>query len=296
MFPCYRIALLSDIHGSRPAFEAVLRDLEPYAPLDAILVAGDIIAGPHQQAVLQRLIDMRAVMIQGNNEQGIARLVSGSAPGYVYTAKSFSLARWVGEHLSAAQTALICDLPEQRVFTLPGAGAIRMVHGSPRGVSELVFPDRVIAGQSHMNHVAVIDDVIGLVDEPVIVFGHTHLQFQVWREHRLAVNPGAVSFPQNGYRGAQYALLVWDGARWEPDLRHVPYDLEQVRRDYQESGFLDCSPLARVFLQSILTGEDFLPAFFAHARHVAEETGQRDLPYYPDVIWDQAAANFPWNC
>jgi predicted phosphodiesterase len=137
----YKLAILADIHGNLPAFEAVMLDLKQHAPLDAILVAGDITGGPGQQAILHVLMESQAVMIQGNGEQRIARLADGSAPDYYYTAHQFSLPRWAHEHLTKEQRSLLCALPEQRVFSLPGVDPIRIVHGSLRKVDELILPN-----------------------------------------------------------------------------------------------------------------------------------------------------------
>ena len=83
-------------------------------------------------------------------------------------------------------------------------------------------------------------------------------------------NPGGVNFPENDYIGAQYAILHWDSTQWVPTFHQVPYDLERLKRDYQKSGLLSVSPLARVMLQSILTGKDYLPVYFAYVNCVAK--------------------------
>ena len=140
----YRIAVLADIHGNLQALEAVLDDLKKDLPLNGILVAGDIIVGPGQQQVLQRLMELGAVMIQGNNEQRIARMEAGTIPPYFYTARQFSLTRWAYEHLDPNQRTFVCNLPDQTVFQLPGTDPIRMAHGSPRDNSELVLPERCL--------------------------------------------------------------------------------------------------------------------------------------------------------
>ncbi len=179
-------------------------------------------------------------------------------------------------------------------MALPGCDPIRMVHGSPRKVSELVLPNRECHPNLFYNPV-LLADVIDLAPEPVIVFGHTHLQWQANLHGKLAINPGAVSFPEDNYLGAQYALLDWDGVQWQPAFRRVPYDLEQIQRDYQESGFLAVSPLARVILQSILTGREYFPVYFNHVHRVSAELGFPDPPFYPDEVWDLAEATFPWE-
>lgn len=68
-----------------------------------------------------------------------------------------------------------------------------------------------------------------------------------------------------------------------------------LQKDYQESGFLDVSPLARVILHSVLTGKDYLPIYFQHVRKVATEIGHAAASFYPDDVWDRAEATFPWD-
>ena len=141
----------------------------------------------------------------------------------------------------------------------------------------------------------MLAEVIGLVSEPVIVFGHTHLQWQARSGGKLAFNPGALNFPEDDTIGAQYALLDWDGYQWSPSFHQAPYDLRRLKRDYEQSGFLSVSPLARVVLQSVFTGVDYYPVFFRHARKLANENGYVNFQYYPDEIWDQAERTFPWE-
>jgi diadenosine tetraphosphatase ApaH/serine/threonine PP2A family protein phosphatase len=65
------------------------------------------------------------------------------------------------------------------------------------------------------------DELIGDEEQTVIVFGHTHLQFQREARGRLLVNPGSVGMPFDGDRRAAYAL--WRGGR-DFELRRVEYD------------------------------------------------------------------------
>jgi putative phosphoesterase len=282
-----RLAVLADIHGNLPAFEAVLADLEGFAPLDGILVAGDVTGGPGQQAVLERLVELGALVIQGNNEKIIAQLVLGEAPQYVNSAKQFSLARWARDNLSPALLDFVCRLPAQAVWenhSQPeGDSRIRVVHGSPRDVGEPVYPARSPA------HFA---EMMGLVSEPLVVFGHTHTPWQAVVDGRMGMNPGAVCFPETGFTGAQYALLEWDGQQWRPTFREVAYDLERISRDYRGSSLWETGPLARVYLRSILSGVDYLPVLFGAAQRLAEEAGCADLPYYPDEVWEAAEQQF----
>ncbi len=261
MPPIYRLAVMADIHGNLPGFEAVMDDLQQYQPLDGILVAGDVVGGPGQEVILQRLIELQAVMVQGNGEELLLSVADGSAPDYIYFAQQFALIRWACTHLSPQSLDYLRTVPLQRVFSLPGADPIYIMHRSDHEGLEL-------ANLQGVKELA--DEMLALAPEPVVVFGHTHRPCQEWRGNRLALNPGAIMFPENGYIGAQYALLNWDGKLWTAELHSLPYDLNDLRRDYEESRFLDTGPLARIYLEDAFSGIDTLHAFANHCRKLAE--------------------------
>ncbi len=294
----YRIAVLADIHGNLPALEAVLADLERDQPLDGILVAGDMIPGPDQQRVLQKLRDLRAVMIQGNNERAVVRMAARTAPDYYDTVKQFSLGRWAVAHLDPEQLALICKLPEQTVFHRPGADPIRMAHGSPRDGNELVFPDRIYAALGKFRErvpsrsATQMDEIFDLTPERVLVLGHTHIPWIERRNGRFAMNPGAVNSPLNGWVGAQYALLGWDGGCWTPEFRAVRYDMEAFIRASEDSGYLSTGILARIFMEEAVQGKDISSDFFLLSSRLAAEARVDHLPYFPDEVWERAEREF----
>ena len=184
--PTYRLAVFADIHGNVPALDAVLEDLANRGPFDGYLVAGDILGGPGQQAVLERLVGLGTVMIQGNGEQREAKMIAGTAPARFYTSLQAASTRWFHEHLTLDLQKLVCVLPEQTTFCLPGTDIIRMVHGSPRRVNELVLP----AANYHPNHFyepVLLYDVITLIPEPVMICGHTHLPWYARVDGKLAL-------------------------------------------------------------------------------------------------------------
>jgi predicted phosphodiesterase len=70
-----KIAVLADIHGNLPALRAVLADVNAEAP-DALVVAGDIVAGPLVRESLET-VDRRpepTYWISGNSERDAVRV------------------------------------------------------------------------------------------------------------------------------------------------------------------------------------------------------------------------------
>ena len=237
-------------------------------------------------------------MIQGNNERAIARMAEGTAPKYHYTTKQFALRLWALDHLDPDQLALICSLPEQTVFHLSGTAPIQMAHGSPRDFNELVIPEschqylRKIVKIYPDRSLNQMDEIFQLMTEPVLVLGHAHLPWCEQRDRRFVMNPGELTFPENGWVGAQYALLHWDGARWTPEFRAVRYDMAAFRHANEESGFLSTGLLARIFMEEAVSGKDIGSDFIQLAKVLADEAGVGHLHYFPDEIWERAEKEF----
>ena len=280
------LAVLSDIHGNLPALEAVLQDLQSW-DISGIIVAGDFIGGPQPIETIRRLRSLDAWMIRGNSDDNLLRYGNGLAPQAWYSSHQFALLRWAHRHIDKDAFEFLQSLPQQRVVHMPGTEAIRVVHGSPRNPYESIFPDR---------EPITLDVALAQVDEPVFVCGHTHSPWTVKRHGRLALNPGAVCGPLNGYVGAQYALLTWQDSHWQVDHRAVDYDLEQIRVAFRESGLLDeGGALARSFLRSIETGQNRADWFLSYAYGLAAEAGHKGCSVVPDEIWERAAATFDWE-
>jgi len=293
----HRLAVISDIHGNLAAFEAVIAEIKLLAPIDRILVAGDMIGGPHDEIILRRLQALDAEMVLGNNECSVLALDRGTAPIYHYSAKQFSLWRWCWKHLSPEMLALLRTTPQQHIFELPECDPICIVHASPRDVWEYFNP---------YENQAVFDEIMALTSAPVVIFGHTHRAWQIRENGRLAMNPGAVSIPEGDYLqdgvyhpvpvGARYAILEWDGKQWNPQFHFITYDLQAFRRANQKTGFLSgARPLARVFMLDTLTGQPVWVEFFKLAQSLAKEAGVDNLPYIPDEVWDGAGEAFAWE-
>lgn len=281
-----KLAVLADVHGNLPALQAVLEDLCSSAP-DKILVAGDLIAGPFSDEVIKRLGELDAWMILGNSDRLLVRFLDGETSEPYKTSRQFGLLRWNARHISNISLQLLKILPEQNVFQLHGTDAIRMVHGSPQGISESIFPEQDIS---------ILDHALGMIPEKVLVCGHTHRPWKRRRNGKLALNPGSVAGPLNGDIGAQYARLTWLDGRWQAELRTISYDPAPLICAFKERGLLEeGGPIARAFLESILSGCDVARAFFKHAHELAAQANYREKEFIPDEILELADRTFVWQ-
>ena len=278
-----RLAVLSDIHAILPPLQAVLPEIKA-RQVDGIIVAGDMLAGPNPVEVLRLLRELDCWMIRGNQENYLLRFYNANAPDWWYTCRQWSFMRWNFQQLDQESLEFIASLPEQRSLSLPGTDPIRVVHGSPRDASELVFPEKDLP---------LLDLSLSLVPEPVLIFGHTHLSWQMRRAGRLGLNPGALSGNFTSKSCGGYAILDWDKDHWQAELCEVHFDVSLIRKSFEESGlFQAAGAISTYWLQSIETGIDILPRFIDYAFQMAHEAGYPQTPYVPDHIWEQADALF----
>ncbi len=281
-----RLAVISDIHGNLPALQTIAQELKGVT-LEGWIVAGDLVTGPQQNEVLQLLQTIGCWTVLGNNDEYMLRHERGIAPEYHYTRRQFDLVRASFRRLDRASLDFLRTLPTERIVHLPGTDPIRVVHGSPGSISELVFPDR---------DPSRLEQILSQIDEPVLICGHTHLPWIERRNGKLALNPGAVCGGLNGISGAQYAIMEWRLDHWEAELKVASYDLSVIEDLFLSSGLLaEGGGTARAFMLSILTGRDIVMEFVNYACQLAEHAGFRDLPFVPDPIWIQAEQTFHFS-
>lgn len=301
-----RLALLADVHGNLPALEAVLADAFRGGPVNAILVAGDIIMGaPYPTQVLDRLESLGAIMILGNRDRWLLRVDHGNPPEGWHRGQHCGVGRWTHRQLSVEQRQRLWPLPDKRVVTVGDAAPILMVHGSPQSVTGVLIPDDdpVVRAQyqtnkmtpQHFHRFSVAVALAG-VQEAVMVCGHTHLQWQQRAHDRLAVNPGGAGEPLQGDPDARYALLHWDGSDWTAELRRVPYDKGDLAGAYAASGLLEeGGGFARASLRNIETGLNFTGHYRMRVGDLAQAAGLDPHGVVPDALWEEAERHYDWE-
>jgi predicted phosphodiesterase len=193
------VAVLSDVHGVLPALDAVLAE-EDVRTADAIVLTGDVAAGPLPVQTLDRLVSLgdRVVWVRGNADRELADLARGGT-----TRIPDPVAPWAAAQLRRDQVELLAGLPHPVTRAVEGFGDVLFCHGSPRDDDEVVLVDTRLSRWAE-----VLADLPAAVT--TVVCGHTHMPFARLAHGRLVVNPGSVGMPY-GRAGAHWALLR-DGA------------------------------------------------------------------------------------
>jgi putative phosphoesterase len=205
-----RVAAIYDIHGNLPALEAVLQDIRQ-AEVDHVVVGGDVLPGPMPCETITCLLDLDIPVqfVQGNGDREVLARMRGTETGSV-PEQFREVMRWVAQQLHPEYEGLLASWPETLRLQIRGLGEVLFCHATPRSDTEvftrLTSEDRLLP-------------LFEGLDVPVVVCGHTHMQFDRMIGQIRVVNAGSVGMPF-GEPGAYWLLLGPD-----VQLRHTPYDL-----------------------------------------------------------------------
>jgi predicted phosphodiesterase len=241
-----RVAALYDVHGNLPALEAVLMEVEA-SEADAVVVGGDIAIGPMPRATLERLLALgeRALFLRGNGDREIAEPPHG---GDLWEERT----RWSASQLDRGQLAWLAALSDTQTVDVDGLGPVLFCHGSPRR------DDEILTAISPEERVAA---AVAGVAEPMVVCGHTHVQFDRQAAGKRLVNAGSVGMPYEAQPGAYWALL---GPGVE--LRRTDYDREAAAEAIRATGFPAADELAAENVLTVPSAEEATEQFEAMAR------------------------------
>jgi predicted phosphodiesterase len=217
-----RVAALYDIHGNLPALEAVLHDLRG-AEIDRVVIGGDVVPGPMPRETLVRLLDLDLPVqfLQGNGEVAVLAQMAGKDPGPLPEAAR-EVMRWTAQQLTPEDGQLLARWPKLLRLDIDQLGEVLFCHATPRNENEC-FTQRTPDER-------LIPIFAGL-DVPVVICGHTHMQFDRTVGRTRIVNAGSVGMPF-GRSGADWVLLG-PGVQ----LRHTPYDLAQAAERIRDTPY-----------------------------------------------------------
>jgi predicted phosphodiesterase len=288
-----RLAILADVHGNLPALQAVLADARQQG-VDGFIVAGDTTGGPNPVQAINLLRSLDSWLIRGNSENYFVTYDAGDVPSAWHESDQWANMRWSYHRLDRDTLDFITALPEQRVVALPGCVPIRVLHGSPQNpLTGHLYPNRDPVSLRIFKRARLLppdresielDLALASVQEPVLACGHTHISWLQEHNGRLVLNPGSVGLPFGDTR-ARYALLTWQGCRWQARQRAIAYDLKQIRAAYVQSGLLaQGGVFARTLLLVTQTGQNVPGYFLIHTRRLAAEAGWAGGDLLPDSV------------
>ena len=241
-----RVAAIYDIHANLPALEAVLEDIRQ-AEVDQIVVGGDVLPGPMPNETIASLLnlDIPLQFIQGNGDRVVLTQMRGTESSDV-PEKFREGVRWVARQLHPEHERLLAGWPKTCRLEIHGLGEVLFCHATPRNDTEmftrLTPEDRLLP-------------VFEGVNVPVVVCGHTHMQFDRKIGRIRVVNAGSVGMPF-GEPGAYWLLLGPD-----INLRHTSYDLAKAAERIRNTRYPQAQEFAAGNVLQPASEEKTLAAF-----------------------------------
>jgi diadenosine tetraphosphatase ApaH/serine/threonine PP2A family protein phosphatase len=242
-----RIALLSDVHGNLPAFEAVLGDVEDES-VEEVWCLGDLVGyGAQPDDCVQLARDRCDLSLAGNHDL----VVTGDIPISDFSASAAAAAKWTQDTIAEETMAYLKGLEPADATREPA-----LYHASPRDP----IWEYVLSTWQAEECLEVMDARVGAV-------GHSHVALWFSRDDegkmsgatadpgepkdlsagRWLVNPGGVGQPRDGDPRAAWLLL--DTSTWTAEWRRVEYPIEEAARAIEEAG------LPRVLAERLFAGQ-----------------------------------------
>jgi len=231
-----RVAIVSDLHGNRRAFEAVLDDLQQVAP-DLILHGGDLAAGgAHPADIIDQVRSLGWPGVRGNTDEMLWSPESLAE----YAAANPKIERL----LAIVQETIpptLASIGEERLRWLEGLPAMHsqegfsLVHASP---DDLWRAPMANASDEELQ------TTYASLGAPIVIYGHIHCPYVRRLDRMTVANTGSVSQSYDGDRRASYLLMDGESIA----IRRVDYDVESEARELSRSGLPHAGWLARILL------------------------------------------------
>ena len=233
------VAIVSDIHGNRHAFEAVLEDARSAGAAE-VWCLGDLVGyGAEPDACVELARDHVVICLAGNHDLAVTGelAMDDFSPGAAISA------RWTQETIGADNLAYLRALRPEGV-----EGDYGLYHASPRDpIWEYVLSE------------LLADHCFEAAEQRVCLIGHSHvaLAFRrdtesgahargALREHGQTadlgegawlLNPGSVGQPRDGDPRAAWLLL--DRERRQAQWRRTRYDIAGAAEAIRAAGLPD---------------------------------------------------------
>ncbi|HUN99373.1 MAG TPA: metallophosphoesterase family protein [Bradyrhizobium sp.] len=240
-----KFAAIADVHGNRPALEAVLADIARLG-IHEVVNLGDHVSGPLEAAqTADLLIERGFPSVRGDQDRILVELwQAGNSTRSDFRQLGRKHFNWMASMLP----------------TLRYRDEVLLCHGSPRNDAAFWLDHIAEDGSARPSGIEAIEAGAEGIDAGLILCAHTHIPRVVrLRDGRMVVNPGSVGLP--GYDGkapfpyvvevgtphACYAILEDAGESWLANFRYVPYDNTAMAELARSKGML-------VWASAIATG------------------------------------------
>jgi putative phosphoesterase len=243
-----RIAIVSDVHGSLHALEAVIAEIRQDSP-DAVIHGGDLaLSGARPAEVIDTIRGLGWPGVVGNTDELLWRpeeLASQTARAPRLT----QLLRVLFESLAPATIELLGAERIDWLKTLPAEqrlGDVVVVHASPTDLWRAPMPrdpDEVFVESYEQ------------LQARVVVYGHVHRAFVRRLKGIRVANSGSAGMPYDGDPRAPYLIVDDDDVQ----VRRVTYEVDRDIEDLKIVNYPYASWLGEIRRRGTYTAPPDIP-------------------------------------
>jgi len=305
-----RYAVLSDVHGNKPALDAVLDDARSQG-IENFIVAGDYcLSGPWPDQCLTTLKNLKdAVIIRGNEEYYLEHLKGRDQSKW--TDGQMQISYWNYRNIRSDNLDWLLSLVSSREFICNGitihishqlddyvSGLPRLFYTHSSGIVERYKDEDVTSKQLQRDIAEAIDQdeymksLISSLEEGIYIFGHSHMQwsYKVPDKNVCVINPGSCGLPLDGIRNTlPYTILdIDDNGDISIEERRVPFDLKSYAESIKDTTqYTEAHVWSEVIMRELKSSREHLSFFLKFAEEYARRIGDEVRPFTVET-WENA--------
>ena len=241
-----KIAVISDIHGNIPAFEAVLEDIE-WRNVDKIFCLGDIIGkGPSSKEAIDLCRERCDLVVRGNWDAMLYRVYNGTAR------KANERQQWFVDAAGTEGMEYLGALPHCIEIFMSGR-LIRLFHANPLDFTRChpSSPEELRLSMFGFGGDAAIKR-----ESDMAIYADIHSVFVQTMKGRQLLNVGSVGNPLD-FTQSSYAILEGtEGEEQAPfvlQFVRVPYDIDRAIKMAEDAGL----PWLDAYVSELTTAKYF---------------------------------------
>jgi len=212
-----------------------------------VVVGGDVFPGPMPRETLSCLLDfdISVQFIQGNGDREVLAQMRGMETSTV-PEQFREVIRWNAQQLHPEDEQLLTSWSQTILVEIDGLGEVLFCHATPRSDTEIFTR---LTPEDHLVPIFERPNV------PLIICGHTHMQFDRMIGSVRVVNAGSVGMPF-GESGAYWLLL---GPNVQ--LQHTTYDLTKAAERIRDTNYPQAQDFAARNVLQPPSEEEILEVF-----------------------------------
>lgn len=306
-----RYAIISDIHGNSPALVSVLDDARK-EKVDGYLLVGDYYGDfPYPNEVVDTIRNLdNCYSVSGNKEGYLIELDGIDQANWVYD--QFNGLYWNYRELRKENLSFLQQLQDKMTIeTNESTLKILLLHDITSLIkdtnlnilSSSKYAEKMDTKSFDNNEYSdyikemlysdkALMKELDMVEADVIVFGHSHIQWNVSISNKTLINPGSCGLPLDYKSTASYTIVDIINGKVTIEERRVVYDIDNLIKQIKSSALYECSKgWCDIIIDELSTARDDISFFFSHAWEVANKLQNTAWPF-DNEIWAEAVRSW----